>query len=132
MWQNIFKRQNENWRWGGIVAFSMYVHIHVNVFQPFKGDKISYIWASTTQYWCHMAANMSNVFFTTTFLLIVLPRYFTNFYTPEHFNLKKLLLLFFIGTIFMAIGFFLGNAYFFNFDLSLSGYFSFLFAILFG
>jgi hypothetical protein len=130
MWQNIFKRQNENWRWSGIVSFSLYVHLHVNAFQPFKGDEISYIWASTAQYWGHMAVNIANVLSVMAVLLIVMPRYFTDFYAPEGFNLKKLLFLFVVGAVIMGTGFFWGNAYFFNFAPTLPRYFAFLFNIL--
>jgi hypothetical protein len=130
MWQNIFKRQNENWRWNGIVTFCIYVHIHVNAFQPFKGHKITYIWASATQYWLHMVVNFVNIFLVTSLFLIVLPRYFTNFFKPEQFNLKKLLLLFFIDATIISLGFYFGNAHFFGFSTNLEDYFSFLFDII--
>jgi hypothetical protein len=129
MWQKFFKRENEHWRWGGIVAFSVYIHIHINTFQPFKSDDITYIWASTTKYWCHMATNTANVFLSSVFLLIVLPRYFKNFFAPEHFNFKKLVLIFISGTLIIGTGFFWGNAYFFKFEPTYSRYVSFLFNV---
>jgi hypothetical protein len=130
MWQNIFKRQYENWRWISIVSFSFYVHIHVNTFQPFKGSDVTYIWASTAQYWGHMAVNFANVFSILAALLIALPRYFIDFYAPERFNLRKLLFLFIIGALIMGTGFFWGNAHFFKFEPTLTRYISFLFNVI--
>jgi hypothetical protein len=130
MWQNIFKPQYENWRWGGIFGISLYVHLFVNTFQPFKGAIITYIWTSNSAYVLHMAFNFVNIFSVATLFLIVLPKFFTNFYEPEHFNLKKFTGVFLIGTSFISIGCYLGNAYFFNFPFTLSGYLSFAFNVV--
>jgi hypothetical protein len=130
MWQNIFIRQNENWRWGGIIGFCGYLHVFINVFQPYKGKDITYIWASSTAYWLHMVFNFAIFFLVTALLLIVLPRFFTNFFNPVNFNLKKLIGLFIIGASIISMGCFLGNAYFFNFPLTLLGYLSFAFDVI--
>jgi hypothetical protein len=126
MWQNIFKPEYQNWRLVGSALLSIYVRFFVIVFQPLRGDKLSYIWTSAFDLGLHITLNFLNVFLITVLFVVILPKYFTEYYHPEKINVKKLAQIFTVAAIIISNNSFFINYYFFHFELSLVWYASYL------
>jgi hypothetical protein len=131
MWQNIFQPQYEKWRWAGSVLMGLYVEAFVTLFQPLKSDKVTYQWASFSDYALHMAIEFVIIFSICVSITIILPKYFPHYFKPENFNLKKLVFLFVNSVIVIALIFFFINTFFFHVDMSLRWLFSFVIQVIF-
>jgi LytTr DNA-binding domain len=131
MWQDILKPQYVNWRWGGAALMSIYINVFIATFKPLEGDKLTYVWTTTTDYWLHLFLNCLIVFGGASFAMVYVPKIFPKFFNPETFNIKKLTILHFSSVLIISSFFFLCNAYFFKYDLTLSWYLIYLLNMLY-
>jgi LytTr DNA-binding domain len=127
MWQAFFKPEYQNWRWAFCMSLGIYLYLFISFLEPFKGDKITYIWASTEAYISHSIINFSLVILITAFFVVFLPSYFPKFFLPKNFTLQRFGFLNLFTALFIEMGYFFSNYYFFHFDMTLSWFMIFMF-----
>ena len=127
MWQAIFKPEYQNWRWAFCLSLGIYLYLFVSFLEPFKDDKVTYIWASTEVYVSHSIANFTLVILISAFFIIFLPKYFPNFFLPENLTLQRFSLFTLVGALLIETGYFFTNYHFFHFDITPSWFIFFMF-----
>lgn len=93
MWRNFFKPEYINWQRAYCLITGVYLHLFVVFFEPYKGDKMTYVWASTRDYICHHLYNFAHVVFFCAFVTIILPKRFPQYFLPENLSFQRFLLL---------------------------------------
>jgi LytTr DNA-binding domain len=127
MWRAFFKPNYQNWRWAFCVSLGVYLYLFVSFLEPFKDDKVTYIWASTEAYISHSIINFSLVVLITAFSVIFLPSYFPKFFLPENFTLQRFGFLNLFTALFIEMGYFFTNYYYFHYETTLSWFIIFIF-----
>jgi hypothetical protein len=127
MWRAIFKPEYQNWRWAFCVSLGIYLYLFVSFLEPFKGDKVTYIWASTEAYISHCVINFALVVSVAAIGTIFLPSYFPKLFLPENFTLQKFSFLNLLAALTIETGYFFSNYYFFHYDITLSWFILFIF-----
>jgi LytTr DNA-binding domain len=130
IWHNLFKPEYQNWRWVFCLSLGIYIHLFINVCEPYKGDKVTYIWASFESYALHSLINFLNVLCCSSIACILLPKLFPKFFLPENFTFTRFLLLISSVSIVMGICYFIGNYYFFNYEVTLSWFLIYIFKVI--
>lgn len=130
MWRNLFKPEHQSWRWVFCFSLAIYIHLFINICEPYKGDKITYIWASTEMYIWHSLFNFANVFFFTTISMILLPKYRPKYFLSQNFTLERFIFIIACSSIGIGIGYFIGNHYFFQYEITLLWFLIYIFKVI--
>jgi hypothetical protein len=129
MWLNLFKPEYQKWRWIFCLALPIYIYLFVSFVEPFKNDKITYVWASTNAYISHSILNFILVTVVAIVTLIFFPKYFPKYFLPDNFTFQRFCTLTTMSAIAIEIGYFFTNKYFFNYDITLLWFLIFLFRV---
>jgi hypothetical protein len=129
MWKKIFEPQHLKWRWSFCLAIGIYLYLFVAVCEPFKDDKITYMWASFDAYTQHSLLNFTLTVLSCALPLIFLPHYFPNYFSSEKITLKRFSLWVLITALLIETGYFLVNHLFFHHDLNLVWFLVFMFKV---
>jgi hypothetical protein len=130
MWRNFFKPEHINWRRAYCLITGVYIHLFVILFEPYKGDKITYIWASTQDYVYHHIYNYINVVFFCALVTLILPKHFPTYFLPENLSFRRFFLLTALAPFGMGIFYFFGNYYYFHYEITLSWFLIYMFKVM--
>jgi hypothetical protein len=130
MWRNFFKPEHINWRRAYCLICGVYIHFFVIFFEPYKGDKITYIWASTYDYICHHIYNFVNVVFFCALVTLILPKRFPSYFLPEKLSFRRFFMLVALAPTGMGVFYFIGNYYYFHYEITLSWFLIYMFKVM--
>ncbi len=119
MWRDFFKPKNENWRWAFCFALPTYLFLFVTAVEPFKNDKITYVWASTDAYISHSVLSFLLVTIIAILITIIIPKYFPKYFLPNNFIFQRFFTLILLGALLIETCYFFTNQYYFHFDITL-------------
>jgi hypothetical protein len=129
MWKEIFKPQHQNWRWVYCILQSIYFEVFSYLYQPYKGDFITYIWTSQQDFVFFTLFHFAITFFFCAVSGIVLPLLFPNFFIPERFTIARFAgVIASTGTL-IALGFFYIYHVYFQSPMTLSWLLIFIFKL---
>lgn len=129
MWQDLFKPTYLNWRRALCLSVGIYIHLFITFCEPYKGDKVTYIWDSTQAYILHSLYNFTHITLFCAFVLLFLPKYLPKYFLPENFTFQRFLFLTTATPLLIGLGFLLGNQYFFHHDITLFWFLLFFFKV---
>jgi LytTr DNA-binding domain len=129
MWQTLFEPKHLKWRWSFCICLGVYLYLFVTFCDPFKGDNITYLWSTVDAYTLHSLFNFMLSVFSCALTLIFLPYRFPNYFSSENITIKRFGSSVVITTLFIEIGYFIGNQLFFRHDLSLIWFLTFMFKV---
>lgn len=130
MWRNFFKPEHINWRRAFCLVMGMYIHFFIILFEPYRGDKITYIWASTYDYVCHHLYNFVNVVLFCALTTLILPKRFPTYFLPENLSFQRFLFLTAFAPLGMGIFYFIGNYYYFHYEITFLWFLTYMFKVM--
>jgi hypothetical protein len=124
MWQTFFQPEYKGWRLWVSVLVSFYYFLFFLFFHPFKE---TYVLTNEAKMVHSHAVFALIVFFTLINVIIVLPKYFPNYFLPENFKINNFYFL--VGVCFVVIPTlnYFNLYYFFNIDGAFLDFFSYWF-----
>lgn len=126
MWRDFFKPKNENWRWAFCFALSIYLFLFVLLVEPFKNDKITYVWTSKGDYVGHCISNLVFVTLITMLSVLVVPKYFPKYFSPDRFTFQRFCGFTLSSALFIEVYYFFIDYYYFHFEISLFWFITFM------
>ncbi len=130
MWRNFFKPEHIKWRQAYCFTTGVYIHFFIVLFEPYRGDKITYIWASSYDYVCHHFYNFVDVVFFCALITLVLPKRFPTYFLPENLSFQRFLFLTALIPLGMGIFYFIGNYYYFHYEITFSWFLTYMFKVM--
>jgi LytTr DNA-binding domain len=129
MWKEVFKPQHQHWRWLFCILQSVYFEIFSYLYQPYKGDYITYVWASPQDFVSFNLLHFATIFFFCFVSSILLPHFFPIFFIPERFTITRFAGLIFSTGLFIALVFFYIYHIYFQSPMTLDWLLIFLFKL---
>jgi hypothetical protein len=130
MWKAFFQPQHEKWRWFFSLGLAFYIIVFIAYYQPFKGEYVTYIWETAKDPFVYNFLNFLWMFFCCTFVIIVLPRYFPDYFKTENVTYLKLGIIIVFTTFLISLSFFYINHVYFHQPISLAWYIYFFFQMV--